>query len=167
MFLSHLKIKNNFNESNEKGTTNLALNIIVTKSNKSEVLKTVEFGRKNNIFVRVVEYLPTGRVEKKGFDKSSIILREDIKDIRKQIQIMDAEKYKFNHPSFSSYSSVPCTTYGGVHILGNGDVARCAGNVKVFGNIKNESLKEIWNKIKLDKSKFQGGCPYRIKSWEK
>jgi MoaA/NifB/PqqE/SkfB family radical SAM enzyme len=125
----------------------------------------VEFGRKNNIFIMVVEYLPTGRVEKHDFDKSSMILREDIRKIRKQIQEIDSEKYGFTHKSFTSYSFVPCTIYGGIHIYGNGDVARCAGNAKVLGNIRNKSLKKIWNKIKLDKSKFEGDCPYRDIAW--
>ncbi|MAG77801.1 hypothetical protein CL616_00380 [archaeon] len=160
-------MKNNFNKSNEKGTTHLALNMIVTRSNKSEVLKTVEFCRKNNIFVMLVEYLPTGRVEKKDFDKSSILFRDDIKKIRNQINDLDSKKYGFIHDSFTSYSFVPCTIYGGVHIYGNGDVARCAGNAKVLGNIRNESLKKIWNKIKLDKNKFHGNCPYRNEAWGK
>ncbi|MFH1452216.1 MAG: radical SAM protein [archaeon] len=160
--LLSILIKEKFNRSNEAGTTNIGLNMIVTQFNKTDVLKTVKFGRENNIFVMVVEFLMTGRAGKENFDKSMVLPREEIKKLREEIRKMDEEKYGFFHSSFTSYTSVPCTIYGGVHIYGNGDVGRCAGNDKVLGNLRKELLKDIWNRIKLDKSNFQGECPYRI-----
>jgi len=161
-----LLMEEGLNEPDSEGTTNLALNMIVTQFNKHEVLDTVKFGRENNIFVMACEFLPTGRSGNEGFDKNMMVSRDEMQKIRREIQEMDQSNYGFVHESFTSYTSVPCTIYGGIHIYGNGDVGRCAGDAAVLGNLRHESVAEIWNRIKLDKSGFHGHCPFRDRAYK-
>ena len=155
-----------FNEPNGEGTTNLALNMIVTQFNKDEVLDVVKFGRENNIFVMVCEFLPTGRSGNGDFDRNMMLSRDEMRKIRREIQETDESNYGFVHPAFTSYTSVPCTIYGGIHIYGNGDVGRCAGDAAVLGNLRHESVERVWNRIKLDKSAFPGNCPFRDRAYK-
>ncbi len=161
-----LLMEEGFNKPDCKGTTNLALNMIVTQFNKDEVLDVVKFGRENNIFVMACEFLPTGRSGREDFDKDMMVSRGEMDEIRKEIREMDESYYGFIHPAFSSYTSVPCTIYGGIHIYGNGDVGRCAGDATVLGSLQQESVADIWSRIKLDKSLFLGNCPFRDRAYK-
>lgn len=93
---------------------------------------------------------------------------------KEEIEKIEAFTHRYNelkeypsvfHESLFSYFAVPCVKGcpGGavmLHLRANGDVTPCDGIPIPFGNIRNEPLEQIWNRITHDEeyAKPHNGC---------
>ncbi|MBU4369415.1 radical SAM protein [Patescibacteria group bacterium] len=154
-----------FNEIQEDGTTRLGFDMVVTKRNIDEVKKTLRYCRKNNLWIIFTTYLPSGRSGKEDFNRSLMLDKGDRTKLKEIVKKID-EEYEFFHPIWNGSTTMPCIEF--LQIYGDGRVSPCVGNEDIIGNIKEISIKELEKKILkkypfLDRTKFDGYCPYRHK----
>lgn len=154
-----------FNKISQDGTTRMGFNMVISKKNFNEIEKTLRYCRDNNFWIMFSFYLPSGRSGAEDFDNSLDLSLDEKKDIVNLINSIDQE-YGFKHNKWNNLLTTRCIEF--IHIYGDGRVSPCAGNEKVFGNLLEEPLKIIKQRIlnyypNLHPLKFDGFCPYREK----
>lgn len=154
-----------FNKISQDGTTRMGFNMVISKKNFSEIEKTLRYCRDNNFWIMFSFYLPSGRSGAEDFDNSLDLSLDEKKGIVNLINSIDQE-YGFKHNKWNNLLTTRCIEF--IHIYGDGRVSPCAGNEKVFGNLLEEPLKIIKQRIlnyypNLHPLKFDGFCPYREK----
>jgi len=158
-----LLIDEGFNELRENGTTRLGFDMVISNRNKHEVEKTLRYCRDNNLWVVFTFYLPTGRSGRKSFNQSLVPTLDDKRKILESVVKIDRE-YGFIHPGYNNFVTSPCVEF--LCIYGDGRVAPCVGNETIVGNIENDSLKSLVDKIKENfpchrLENYDGNCTYR------
>jgi MoaA/NifB/PqqE/SkfB family radical SAM enzyme len=140
--------------------TRLALNTIICKQNKNEILEIHDYARLHNIFVIFVNYLPSGRCREKQDDA---IGESEKLDIFSKLAKHDKEYYNMSHKSIFPYSGgIPCTIRGlGLYVKINGLVYDCPAESRLLGDLKENSLKELWSKTRQITNEFDGMCAPR------
>ena len=120
----------------------LALQTIITPHNYSEVEKMYRFARKNNI----TPYFET--VLKKGTagEHEELYLDDDkIENIFLRLLSIDKNEFEIEWFPVPSYVNFQCTELGYAFLIDNfGYIKVCPGIWKSIGNIKEKSLKDIW-----------------------
>lgn len=154
-----------FNKIMEDGTTRIGFDMVVSKKNMNEVEKTLRFCRENNLWIIFSFYLPSGRSGGETFDNSLELTNNEKKCLIEKVKSID-EEYGLIHPLWNNLLTIRCIEF--LHIYGDGRVSPCPGNEEIFGNLKNDSIKEIQGRIlekypNLNKETFDGLCPYRPK----
>jgi MoaA/NifB/PqqE/SkfB family radical SAM enzyme len=156
-------IEEGFNESDP---TRLAFDTIICKENVDEILDIHRYTRRNNIFVLFVNYLPSGRSTE---PMHNAITREEQFAIFEQMAEVDRKEFGIEHRSCFPYAGgVPCTIRGfGLYVKIGGPVFDCPGESQAMGNVRQESLQQIWEKARAIQENFNGGCLPRKLFWEK
>lgn len=152
---------------NKHDPTRLAFDTIICRENYDEVLKLHRYTRDNNIFVLAVGYLPTGRSSNLDKIQGAISPKELLERYQRMAEI-DENEYGIKHGVGYPYGGgVPCSIRGrGLHVKIQGDVMLCPGEFVPIGNLKTESLKDIWYRTKEERIKHNWGCPPRIVDWK-
>lgn len=158
-----LLMKEGFNAVNSDGTTRLGFDMVISSLNIHEVPLTLEFCRKNNIWIVFSFYLPAGLSARESFDQN-LQPNDDQKHLmRLDVRRIDA-KFGFNHPIWSNFATGPCVER--LQIYGDGRVSPCPGNETIIGNIQKQSVQDL-HRILLEKFPghnplaFNGHCLYR------
>ena len=158
-----LLIEEGFNEVRSDGATRLGLDMVLSKENISEVEKTLRFARENNIWVVFTLPLPIGRSGRDDFDYSRLPTKEEMNKAREIVKKVDQE-YGFDHKIYSNFATSPCVEF--MCIYGDGRVSPCVGNDYVIGNVREDSIKTLVDRIYRkypchDPTTFDGNCLYR------
>jgi MoaA/NifB/PqqE/SkfB family radical SAM enzyme len=151
---------------NKTKPTRLGFDSIIVKQNKNEILDMLRFCRKNNIFPMFKTFIPTGgALQYKEWE----ITKNELIEIYKDAQKIDEEEFGIKYSLSLPYiGCFPCTQWHYalfVDILGNAYV--CPGSRVLLGNIKENSLIDIWNthKAKEFRIKKYVSCPPREEYW--
>jgi len=142
---------------NRHDPTSLAVDTIMCKENLSEIPGLHRFARENNIFLMLVDFIPAGRssnpIQNMVSDRERLALLETIAR-------MDVEDYGISHRTIFPYSGgVPCTIRGlGLYVKIQGDAWDCPGETERLGNVRQQSLKELWEKAAHVRNRFDGRC---------
>lgn len=155
-----------FNEVRPDGTTRLGFDMVVSKLNLHEIPDILRFCRKNNLWIVFSLFLPVGRVLKNGFVKSLHMTEEDKNWLRETVQKIDAEEFGFKHPIYSNFGTGPCVEF--IQVWGDGGISVCPGSDEKIGNILQDSVSEIRERLrakfpKRDPHVYDGNCPFRPK----
>ncbi len=151
-----LLFKYKFNDGKRLGFVTSVMTI-----NIDEIPEIFRYCRKNNIIVDIDNLLPRGRGIKSPFNPSN----KKLKEVYEILSKIDKEEF-FNkewEPTCSYVGAYSCNRYcHHLYITKKGNVHPCIGSFNVLlGNIKNEKLKDIWNKreMKLIRTKcYDGKC---------
>ncbi len=151
---------------NQPEPTRLAFDTIICKENVDEVLDIHRYARRNNIFVLFVNYIPSGRSTQV---MHNAITREEQFAVCEQMAEIDRTEFGIKHRACFPYAGgVPCTIRGfGLYVKIGGDAFDCPGETQAMGNVRQESLGQIWEKAHSIQSNFDGGCLPRKLFWDK
>ncbi len=144
----------------------LAFDTIVTNQNLQEVTDIHRYARRNNIFVLLVNYLPSGRSVNAPGDSIS---QKQTQKVFEGIETIDRQEFGFTHRADFPYAGgVPCTIRGlGLFTKITGEVFDCPGQLIPLGNLKSEPLAAIWAKARAITKSFDGKCLPRQLAWER
>lgn len=156
---------------NSTNPTRLGINIVLTKKNQEEKEKFYDmyrWCRDNNVYLHGQSLIPKG----KGNNEKLLMEKMDAVEILNKTSEIDRNEYQLD------YNIVPPITCGyrcrkinvGMFVNAFGEVWDCNGSRIKLGNIRENSLKEIWNteKAKKVRNELQEGyCPLREHVWEK
>lgn len=137
------------NKADEKGSTRLGVDIILTKENYKDIPAVVEFCLKNGIHPVLDTMIPLGTAAKK-YPELKLELEEDKWLYKKLVELMGPEFTK------EEFTGRPCSTFrAGIAYDNFGNVKMCCGGeTENLGNVKNDSLKKIYPKIVEHKEMF-------------
>ncbi len=146
--------------------TRLAFDTILCGRNYSEIIDLHRWTRSRNIFTLGVAYLPSGRSSDKPEDA---ITRQQLFEMYEQIAKIDANEFGFKHATRFPYGGgVPCTIRGtGLYTKITGPVFDCPGELIPLGNLRHETLAQIWERARPITESFDGGCKPRDEAWRK
>ncbi len=150
---------------NRHDPTRLALDTIVCKENYDEITDLHRFARDNNIFMLFVNYVPAGR---SSSPVQNALSREEQFYLFRTLAQIDKSVYGIEHRSIFPYAGgVPCSIRGlGLHVEIQGNVWDCIGKTELLGNIRQETLKDLWEKAAPVRKRFNGGCEPREIFWK-
>lgn len=154
-------IETGFNKTNP---TRLGFDGIVTQINKNDVIDIIRFCRENNIFPLFTELMLKGGAVRMGDLK---ILRNEIDNISKEVSEIDREKYGINYiPEIPYIGGLQCRLlHHSLYVNILGEIYSCVGSKILLGNIRNASLKDIFNSdsVKKIRDTPYNSCPFRKK----
>ncbi len=140
---------------NKHNPTHICLSTIpVTKSNLDEVFEIYKWARERNLYPLVTPPMVSGRCSRKKYRKGITPSPEELVELYTKIYKWNIERGiqtldQIKEEGVSSYAGgIPCQQVAcGVYVTLDGTVLRCPGDdVTVFGNVREQSLKEIWEK---------------------
>lgn len=146
--------------------TRLAFDTIVCRENTDEITALHIYAREHNIFVLLVGYLPSGRSSAGPHDA---LTREEQFALFERIAQIDKERFSINHGTRFPYAGgVPCSIRGtGVYVKITGKAFDCPGELISLGDVRHESLAEIWRRARPISETFDGGCSPREEFWRR
>ncbi|MEP6668840.1 MAG: radical SAM protein [Chthoniobacter sp.] len=146
--------------------TRLAFDTIICRENLDDIVEIHRFGRLNNIFTIMVNYLPSGRTVD---GHTSAISWDEQHAMFRRLAAIDASDFGLHHAAHFPYSGgVPCTIRGlGLYVKVRGEVFDCPGEAIPLGNVRDDSLEAIWAKTKEITAGFDGGCFPRQQFWKR
>ena len=149
---------------NRHDPTRLAFDTIVCRQNFSEILSLHRYARSHNIFVLFVNYLPSGRSKDPHHDA---LTRTEQFELFERLAQVDRQEFGIEHASGFPYGgSTPCTIRGmGLYVKIGGHVWDCPGELESLGNLRTESLKELWERARPITTALDGGCAPRENFW--
>jgi MoaA/NifB/PqqE/SkfB family radical SAM enzyme len=150
---------------NAPSPTRLAFDTIVCRENEGEIERLHRYTRDHNIFVLLVNYLPSGR-STSGHTNS--LSREEQFDVFRRLAEIDREEYGISQRGIFPYAgSQPCTIRGaGLFVKINGDVLACPGETEPIGNVRESGVPEIWDRLAPIRAEFDGHCAPRERFWK-
>ena len=153
-----------FNKVEPDGTTRLGFDMVISSRNSWEVIETLRFCRKNNLWIVFCTFLPAGRSAATGFDRKLEPCDRSKQQLRKLVRIIDAYEFNFAHPTWNNFATMPCIER--IQIYGDGRVSPCPGNETIVGTIQDHSIRELHQMIlekfpKHNPACFDGNCLYR------
>lgn len=150
---------------NKHDPTRLAFDTIICRENYAEIPEIHRFARDRNIFVLFVNYLPSGR-SSKPFE-NAVSKQEQFKIFEEMGKIDSIEYGLPQHSTTFPYAGgVPCSIRGlGLFVKIKGDALYCPGENDPIGNVRQQSLRELWDKAKITRLSFDGGCAPRDTFW--
>jgi MoaA/NifB/PqqE/SkfB family radical SAM enzyme len=138
---------------NEHNPTHLGISTIpVTKENLGEVFEIYKWARERNFYPIATPPMVGGRCSKESYLELITPSPEELLDFYTKICQWNIERgiqtlEEIKEDGISSYAGgTPCHQVAcGVYVTLDGTVIRCPGDdVTVFGNVRENSLKEIW-----------------------
>ena len=150
---------------NAVAPTRLAFDTIVCRENADEIERLHRFARDSNIFILLVNYLPSGR---SASGHTNSLSRAEQFEMFARIASIDREEYGIIQRGIFPYAgSQPCLIRGtGLFVKINGDVLACPGETQPVGNIRESALAEIWKRLGQVRAQFDGHCPPRERFWK-
>lgn len=154
-------IEQGFTDSNP---TRLAFDTIACRQNLHEIEDLHRYARMRNIFLLLVNFLPSGRSDLGHFDALS---RQEQFALFERLARLDEEEFGLIHRSHFPYGGgVPCTIRGlGLFVKIEGQVFDCPGEGQFLGHLERDLLADIWKKARPITSTFNGGCLPRDQFW--
>ena len=129
--------------------TRLGIDTVITRYNAYEVLGIFRFARQNNIWPEIKGFIPTGAacnlIEWK-------ICWEEIEQLAAQAAEIDRVEFGIAGAAGGSLKGAylgcgPCRQLAySLHVKITGEATSCVGTERVHGSLKNEPLREIWEK---------------------
>ena len=146
--------------------TRLAFDTIVCAQNAGEIFDLHRFARRNNIFILIVNYLPSGRSTD---PLHGALSRAEQFDLFAQLARVDREEFDLELASRFPYAGgTPCTIRGmGLFVKIGGRVLDCPGESESLGDLRENSLAEIWGRARHITRALDGGCAPREVAWAK
>jgi MoaA/NifB/PqqE/SkfB family radical SAM enzyme len=150
---------------NAVSPTRLAFDTIICRENADEIEALHRYTRDNNVFVLMVNYLPSGR---SASGHTNSLSRAEQFDAFARIARIDREEYGISQRGIFPYAgSQPCLIRGtGLFVKINGDVLACPGETQPIGNVLVSPLPEIWGHLAEVRAEFDGHCPPRERFWK-
>ena len=144
--------------------TRLAFDTIITKQNVDELPALHRYARSRNIFILLVNYLPSGR---SSDGVSDALTRTEQFAVFEDLARIDAAEFNIKHRAIFPYAGgVPCTIRGlGLFVKITGKVFDCPGEMMPLGDVRAEPLADIWERAKPITKSFDGGCAPREAFW--
>lgn len=156
---------------NKSVPTRLGINVVITKRNEKErknFYELYKWCRENNIYLHGQSLIPKGM----GNNKNLLLHKEQALKVLNETCKIDKELFDIN------YEVVPPITSGfrcrkvnvGLFVNIFGEVWDCNGSGRKLGNIRENSLTEIWNSDlakKIRKNLQEGKCHLREYWWRK
>lgn len=145
--------------------TRLAFDTIITRRNLGEIEQLHRYARRNNIFVLLVNYLPSGRSSE---DQPDAVPFAEQSALFKRLAAIDQQEFNLSHSSCFPYGGgVPCTIRGlGLYVKITGSVFDCPGESRSLGTLNDAPLSQIWQRARDITLSFDGGCYPRRLHWE-
>jgi MoaA/NifB/PqqE/SkfB family radical SAM enzyme len=145
--------------------TRLAFDTIICQQNREEIPRLHRYAREHNVFVLFVNYLPSGR---SSDGVSDALTRVEQFTIFDELAHIDAQEFGLRHRSIFPYAGgTPCTIRGfGLYVKIRGEVFDCPGELQPLGDVRHESLKDVWERVRPITQMFDGGCAPREHFWE-
>jgi len=151
---------------NRKKPTMLGMDAVITRLNVGDVLDQLEFCRVNNIFPLFRPFMPIGGASKL---KDWEISKGETIAIFRKAQEMDRKKFGLKYGMMLPYiGGVWCRQlHYALYVNILGEAYACTGSRKKLGNVREQSLKEIWNgeSAKRIRSTPYESCPMREAYW--
>ncbi|MDQ3280890.1 MAG: radical SAM protein [Acidobacteriota bacterium] len=146
--------------------TRLAFDTIITTRNYGEIERLHRFARSNNIFILLVNYLPSGRSSELQEDAISY---EKQRELFGRLAAIDAAEFGLQHATQYPYAGgVPCTIRGlGLYVKISGDVFDCPGESQRLGSLRDQPFGALWAAAKDIRTHFDGMCLPRQLFWER
>ena len=146
--------------------TRLAFDTIITRHNVHEIEELHRFTRKQNIFMLLVNYLPSGRSTELQADALS---REEQIDLFSRLAKIDREEFRIARSvAFPYGGGVPCSIRGlGLYIKVNGEVFDCPGESIRLGDLREDDIATIWRRAREITTSFNGTCLPRELFWQR
>jgi MoaA/NifB/PqqE/SkfB family radical SAM enzyme len=146
--------------------TRLAFDTIITTRNESEIEDLQRFTRRNNIFMLLVNYLPSGRSSDLQEDAITFAAQQELFS---KLAAIDRDEFGIEHGiQFPYGGGVPCTIRGlGLFIKISGEVFDCPGESAGFGSLRDRSLGDIWESAASIRRAFDGTCLPRQLFWQR
>lgn len=150
---------------NAVSPTRLAFDTIICRENQAEIEALHRHARDNNIFILLVNFLPSGR---SASGHTNSLSRAEQFEIFHRLAAIDLEDYGIRQRGIFPYAgSQPCTIRGaGLFVKINGDVLACPGETEPVGNIRDSALPEIWERLAPVRAAFDGHCAPRERFWK-
>lgn len=151
---------------NKGRPTRLGMDAVITSVNKEGILRQLEFCRKNNIFPLFRPFMPIGGASKL---KEWEISREETVGLFRNAARLDKEKFGIDYSIVLPYiGGVWCRQlHYALYVNILGEAYACTGSKKILGNVKTQSLAEIWDSEaarKIRKTPYES-CPLREAYW--
>lgn len=145
--------------------TRLAFDTIICQQNQKEIPRLHRYARQHNVFVLFVNYLPSGRSTD---GVSDALTRAEQFTIFDELAKIDVEEFGLSHRSIFPYAGgTPCTIRGfGLYVKIRGEVYDCPGELQSLGDLRQESLATIWERVRPITRAFDGGCAPREHFWK-
>ncbi len=142
-------IEAGFNKINERGNTSLGVDIILTEKNYKDVPKVVEFCLENFIHPVLDTMLPIGSAAENYFELK--LKTETNRWLYKRLLQLLGSNF-----AEAEFTGNPCSTFrAGIAYDNFGNVRMCCGGeADGIGNIKRDSLKDIYQKMIRYKGNF-------------
>jgi len=140
----------------------------ITKQVKDEVLDIYVFARKRNIYPVLAYLMVSGKqLTKKFLRKYDLTSKEKI-ELHRKIYKWNIEQglqtiEQIENEGISCMAGIhPCNQVAaGLYLTLNGNITSCPGDNRIIGNIRKESIKDIWEKSENFKRQgtFNCNCP--------
>ena len=146
-----------FNKSNP---TRIAVDLFIMKDNYNEISEIFKWARRNNVFPFVCKMLNSGRARQNDLD----ITDEEFKTLAYELLRIDQSEFGYTWIPAPSYCFFQCRSlYYHMVIDAEGNARPCFGIFKDLGNIRQRSLRELWNcdlmlKTRNIKNYLKGKC---------
>jgi len=154
---------------NEPNPTRLCLcNAPITKSNYDEVFDIAVYARERNIYPVIAVSMVSGKqlddefiqkIDPTEEQKVALWTRVYSWNIERGVQTLEQIKKEGISAMPGSH---PCNQVAaGLYVTANGNVVGCPGYTAIEGNVKDRSIREIWEESqnKLRTGTFNCGCP--------
>ncbi|HEX8466736.1 MAG TPA: radical SAM protein [Allosphingosinicella sp.] len=150
---------------NAEAPTRLAFDTIICRENAHEIERLHRFARRNNIFILLVNYLPSGR---SASGHTNALSRAEQFETFARLAEIDRREYGIEQRGIFPYAgSQPCLIRGtGVFVKINGDVLACPGETRPVGNFLKTGLATVWERLRDVRGAFDGHCPPRERFWK-
>lgn len=125
----------------EQNITTL-LSTIALRSNLNEIQYLANLSKELNCYFYLKRFHPVGRVA-----KDEIITREEYRNIINFLYNFYGKELVSSFAKYSEKLNGTCIAFSSLCINANGKVFPCAELPIEIGNIKNQSIEEIWNNL--------------------
>jgi len=146
--------------------TRLGIDAVITQLNKDEIIDKLRFCRKNNIFPLFRPWMPIGGAKKL---KNWEINKEETKEMFEKARDTDRKEFGLDYNLVLPYiGGVWCRQlHYAIYVNILGEVYACTGSKKQLGNVKKQSLKDVWNSKATKKIRGTpyDSCPLRESYW--
>lgn len=146
--------------------TRFGFDTIITRRNLHDIKSLHFYARMSNIFLVLKNFLRTGRVKNEREDALS---NEEQAHLWQTLREQDRDRFGIKQSGIFPFGgSHPCTLRStGVHISIEGKVFRCDGEEDPLGDLRTESLADVWARVRHIDQNVMGLCPPRERHWAK
>ncbi|MFH1053035.1 MAG: radical SAM protein [Candidatus Woesearchaeota archaeon] len=151
---------------NKTNPTRLGRDLVVTTLNNDEVLDSLRWCRKNNVFPLFRPLMPIGAAKNL---KDWMMSKEETKEMYEKAREVDSKEFGLKYALTLPYmGGVWCRQlHYAIYVNILGEAYACTGSKKLLGDFKNQSLREIWNSEMAKKIRDTpyDSCPLRESYW--